>query len=540
MWQQNYDPLGNPDLSALLAALPVLVFLLALTVLRLKGLTAALLAVVVSVLVSALVFGMPVGTIVGAGLLGIANGVFPISFIVLMAVWLYKLAIRSGKFEVIRGSIATISEDQRIQVLLIAFCFGGFLEGAAGFGVPIAICAALLVELGFRPLKAAMLCLLANGAAGAYGAIGIPVLVGAQQGGVSLDAMSLMLMALVQVIALLSPAILVLMLDGWRGVRETWPVLLVVGAVFSGVQTAVLYLLGPELVDIIGPLAAMAALAGFMQVWRPRRIYREADTPPGPVQRYTLKEVLLAWSPFYILTGAILLWSLPAFKALFAAGGALASTVLHLPIGLLDGRVQELPPLVVNVHTLPAVWNVGWLNASGTAILVAAVLTVVLSPRLNLRMAGEELAQAGREMWKPLATVSLVMAVAYVTNYSGASSTIGLALAQTGGVFPLLSPVIGWMGVFITGSVVNSNTLFAHLQAVTAAQIGVPEALLVAANTAGGVMAKLVSPQSIAIAAAAVKLVGQESAIMRTTLGISLGLLAYVCLCTWGLSVLLG
>ena len=540
MWQQNYDPLGNPDLSALLAALPVLVFLLALTVLRLKGLTAALLAVVVSVLVSALVFGMPVGTIVGAGLLGIANGVFPISFIVLMAVWLYKLAIRSGKFEVIRGSIATISEDQRIQVLLIAFCFGGFLEGAAGFGVPIAICAALLVELGFRPLKAAMLCLLANGAAGAYGAIGIPVLVGAQQGGVSLDAMSLMLMALVQVIALLSPAILVLMLDGWRGVRETWPVLLVVGAVFSGVQTAVLYLLGPELVDIIGPLAAMAALAGFMQVWRPRRIYREADTPPGPVQRYTLKEVLLAWSPFYILTGAILLWSLPAFKALFAAGGALASTVLHLPIGLLDARVQELPPLVVNVHTLPAVWNVGWLNASGTAILVAAVLTVLLSPKLNLRMAGEELAQAGREMWKPLATVSLVMAVAYITNYSGASSTIGLALAQTGGVFPLLSPVIGWMGVFITGSVVNSNTLFAHLQAVTAAQIGVPEALLVAANTAGGVMAKLVSPQSIAIAAAAVKLVGQESAIMRTTLGISLGLLAYVCLCTWGLSVLLG
>jgi lactate permease len=540
MWQQNYDPLGNPNLSALLAALPVLVFLLALTVLRLKGLTAALLAVVVSALVSALVFGMPAGTIAGAGLLGIANGVFPISFIVLMAVWLYKLAIRSGKFEVIRGSIATISEDQRIQVLLIAFCFGGFLEGAAGFGVPIAICAALLVELGFRPLKAAMLCLLANGAAGAYGAIGIPVLVGAQQGGVTLDAMSLMLMALVQVIALLSPAILVLMLDGWRGVRETWPVLLVVGGVFSGVQTAVLYLLGPELVDIIGPLAAMAALAGFMQVWRPRRIYREADTPPGPVQRYTLKEVLLAWSPFYILTGAILLWSLPAFKALFAAGGALGRTVLHLPIRLLDGRVQELPPLVENVHTLPAVWNVGWLNASGTAILVAAVLTVVLSPRLNLRMAGEELAQAGREMWKPLATVSLVMAVAYITNYSGASSTIGLALAQTGGVFPLLSPVIGWMGVFITGSVVNSNTLFAHLQAVTAAQIGVPEALLVAANTAGGVMAKLVSPQSIAIAAAAVKLVGQESAIMRTTLGISLGLLAYVCLCTWGLSVLLG
>jgi len=540
MWHQNYDPLGNANLSALLAALPVLVFLLALTVLRLKGLTAALLAVLVSALVSSLVFGMPLDTLLGAALLGIANGVFPISFIVLMAVWLYKLAIRSGKFEVIRGSIATISEDQRIQVLLIAFCFGGFLEGAAGFGVPIAICAALLVELGFRPLKAAMLCLVANGAAGAYGAIGIPVLVGAQQGGVGLGEMSQMLIPLVQLCALLLPAVLVLLLDGWRGVRETWPVLLVVGAVFSGSQTLVLYLLGPELVDIIGPLAAMGSLAAFMQVWRPRRIYREAQAPPVSSQRWSLKQVLLAWSPFYSLTATILVWSLPAFKALFAADGALGATVLHLPVSLLDQRIQELPPLVAVAHTLPAVWTVGWLNASGTAILIAALLTVVLSPKLGLRAAGEELAQSGREMWKPLATVALVMAVAYITNYSGASSTIGLALAQAGGVFPALAPVIGWTGVFITGSVVNSNTLFAHLQAVTAAQIGVSPALLVAANTAGGVMAKLVSPQSIAIAAAAVKLVGQESAIMRTTLAVSLALLGYVCLCTLLLSWLVG
>lgn len=540
MWHQNYDPLGNANLSALLAALPVLVFLLALTVLRLKGLTAALLAVLVSALVSSLVFGMPLDTLLGAALLGIANGVFPISFIVLMAVWLYKLAIRSGKFEVIRGSIATISEDQRIQVLLIAFCFGGFLEGAAGFGVPIAICAALLVELGFRPLKAAMLCLVANGAAGAYGAIGIPVLVGAQQGGVGLGEMSQMLIPLVQLCALLLPAVLVLLLDGWRGVRETWPVLLVVGGVISGSQTLVLYLLGPELVDIIGPLAAMGSLAAFMQVWRPRRIYREAQAPPVSSQRWTLRQVLLAWSPFYILTATILIWSLPAFKALFAADGALGTTVLHLPVSLLDQRIQELPPLVAVAHTLPAVWTVGWLNASGTAILIAALLTVVLSPKLGLRAAGEELAQSGREMWKPLATVALVMAVAYITNYSGASSTIGLALAQAGGVFPALAPVIGWTGVFITGSVVNSNTLFAHLQAVTAAQIGVSPALLVAANTAGGVMAKLVSPQSIAIAAAAVKLVGQESAIMRTTLAVSLALLGYVCLCTLLLSWLVG
>ncbi|MGJ7521392.1 L-lactate permease [Variovorax sp. LT1P1] len=539
LWQQVYDPMGNANLSALLAALPVLFFLAALTVLKLKGLTAALLAVAVSAAVSLFVFSMPFGSIVGAALLGIANGLFPIGFIVLMAVWLYKLAIKSGKFEVIRGSIATVSEDQRIQVLLIAFCFGGFLEGAAGFGVPIAICAALLVELGFRPLKAAMLCLVANAASGAYGAIGIPVLVGAQQGGVDLAEMSLMLIATVQVCTVFVPAGLVWVLDGWRGVRETWPVLLFVGLVFSGVQTLTLYFLGPELTDILAPLVTMGGLAGFMQVWQPKRIYREANAQPSAARSWSLKEVLLAWSPFYILTGVILVWSLPGFKALFAAGGLLADTVMRLPIGLLHQRVQELPPLVESVHTLPAVWTVGLLNASGMAILIAALLTTLFSKKLSVAAATGELGQAVRDMWKPLATVSLVMAVAYVTNYSGASSTIGFALAQTGGLFPLLSPVIGWLGVFMTGSVVNSNTLFAHLQAVTAAQIGTSEALLVSANTAGGVMAKLVSPQSIAIAAAAVKLVGQESAIMRSTLRFSLGLLAYVCLGTLLLTVVL-
>ncbi|GGX21581.1 L-lactate permease [Pigmentiphaga litoralis] len=531
-WQQIYDPLGSPNLSALLAALPVVFFLLALTVFKLKGLTAALLAILVSAAVSFLVFGMPLDMIVGAAVLGIANGVFPIGFIVLMAVWLYKLAQRSGKFQVIRNSIATVSEDQRIQVLLIAFCFGGFLEGAAGFGVPIAICAALLVELGFRPLKAAMLCLLANAAAGAYGAIGVPVLVGAQQGGVSLAEMSLMLIAIVQVCTVFVPAGLVWVLDGWRGVRETWPVLLFVGVVFSGVQTLTLIFLGPELTDILAPLVTMAGLGAFMQFWRPKRIYREADAPPSAAGTESLKDVLLAWSPFYFLTGVIRVWSLPAFKALFAPGGRLAGSVMHLPIGLLDQRVQELPPLVAAVHTLPAVWHVGLLNASGMAILIAAVLTTVFSKKLGLAAAASELKLAAKDMWKPLATVSLVMAVAYITNFSGASSTIGFALAQAGAAFPLLSPVIGWLGVFMTGSVVNSNTLFAHLQAVTASQIGIDQALLVAANTAGGVMAKLVSPQSIAIAAAAVKLVGQESAIMRSTLTSSLGLLAYVCLCT--------
>ena len=539
MWQQAYDPLGNQYLSAFVAAVPILFFLVALTTLKWKGLTAALTTLAISVVCASLLFGMPLLQILSAAAFGIVSGLWPIGYIVLMAVWLYKLAVKSGKFEVIRGSIASISEDQRIQVILIAFCFGAFLEGAAGFGVPIAICAALLVELGFKPVKAAMLCLLANAASGAYGAIGIPVLVGAQQAGVPLADMSLMMIAIVQVSTLFVPTLLVLVLDGWRGVRETWPVLLLIGVLFSGIQALTLYVLGPELTDIIAPVVSMGALALFMQWWKPKRIYREEGAPPLSDRRWPLKEVIAAWSPFYILTGMILVWSLPAFKALFAVGGPLHATVLALPVPFLHGLVEELPPIVVAAHTLPAVWNVALISASGTAILFAALLTTLLSSRLSWAACAGQLKVTIHELWKPLITISVIMAVAYIANFSGSSSTIGLGLAQTGSVFPLIAPIIGWMGVFITGSVVNSNTLFAHLQSVTAAQIGTSPSLLVAASTSGGVMAKLISPQSIAIAAAAVGQVGRESDIMRTTLVYSLALLAYVCVATLLLSIVL-
>lgn len=540
MWQQIYDPLGNGFLSAALAALPILFFLVALTLLKLKGLNAALLTLALALLVAFFGFDMPLEKVLAAAAFGMLSGFWPIGAIVLMAVWLYKLAVTSGKFEVIRGSIAVVSEDQRIQVILIAFCFGAFLEGAAGFGVPIAICAALLVELGFRPVKAAMLCLLANAAAGAYGAIGIPVLVGAQQGGVDIADLSLMMIAIVQLSTLFVPTLLILVLDGWRGIRETWPVLLLIGLLFSGVQTATLLLLGPELTDIIAPLASMGALAAFMQVWRPRHIYREEGAPPISSKRWSLREVIAAWSPFYILTGAILLWSLPAFKALFAADGPIAFSTLQLPIPFLDAQVQELPPVAAAMHLLPAIWNVALVAAPATAILLAALLTTMLSSRLSFAAAGTQLKLAATELWRPLTMIALIMAVAYIANFSGGSSSIGLGLAESGRWFPLIAPVIGWFGVFITGSVVNSNTLFAHLQSVTATQIGTSPALLVAANTSGGVMAKLISPQSIAIAAAAVGEVGRESAIMRTTLSYSLALLAYVCAWSFLLSMLTG
>jgi lactate permease len=536
MWQQVYDPLGYPYLSALIAAFPILFFLFALTILKLKGLNAAIVTLIISILMSAVVFHMPIEKILGAAVFGILSGLWPIGYIVLMAVWLYKLAVKSGKFDVIRGSIATISDDQRIQVILIAFCFGAFLEGAAGFGVPIAICAALLVELGFKPIKAAMLCLLANAASGAYGAIGIPILVGAKVGGVDLADMSLMMIAIVQLSTLFVPLLLILVLDGFRGVRETWPILLLIGVLFSGLQTLTLYMLGPELTDIIAPLASMATLALFMQFWQPKRIYREDGAPPVSAQRWSLTEVIRAWSPFYILTGVIFVWSLPQFKQLFAGDGALAATVLKLPIPFLHLQIEELPPIVDAAHVLPAVWSVALVSASGTAILIAVIVTTLFSSNLSPSEAFRQLKTTVHELWSPLTMISLIMAVAYIANFSGASSSIGLGLAQTGQVFPLIAPVIGWFGVFITGSVVNSNTLFAHLQSVTATQIGTNQALLVAANTSGGVMAKLISPQSIAIAAAAVGQVGREADIMRTTLFYSFALLIYVSVWTFILS----
>ncbi len=536
MWQQLYDPLGNSFLSALVAAFPILFFLGALTVLKLKGLNAAIITLAISVVLVLLVTGMPLEKIIAAAVFGILSGLWPIGYIVLMAVWLYKLAVKSGKFDVIRASIATISDDQRIQVILIAFCFGAFLEGAAGFGVPIAICAALLVELGFKPIKAAMLCLLANAASGAYGAIGIPVLVGAQLGGVELADMSVMMILIIQLSTLFVPLLLILVLDGLRGVRETWPVLLVIGVLFSGLQAAILYALGPELTDIIPPLVSMGTLALFMQFWQPKTIYREEGAPPVSEQRWSLGEVISAWSPFYILTGIILLWSVPQFKSLFAADGPLAATVLKLPIPFLHLQVEELPPIVEAPHALPAVWNVALISAPGTAILISVILTTLLSPTLSPSQAFSQLKATISELWKPLIMISLIMAVAYIANFSGASTSIGLALAQTGRIFPLISPAIGWFGVFITGSVVNNNTLFAHLQAVTATQIGISQPLLVAANTCGGVMAKLISPQSIAIAAAAVGQVGREAEITRTTLFYSFALLVYVSVWTFILS----
>ncbi|GAA1757196.1 L-lactate permease [Rothia terrae] len=535
--QQVYDPLGNQALSALVAAVPIIIFLLGLTVLKLTGLKSAIISLVAAVAIGVLLFKLPFTASLGAIGLGFLGGLWPIGWIVLMAVWLYRVTVRAGNFDIIRSSVSSISADQRIQVLLIAFCFGGFLEGAAGFGIPIAICAALLVNLGFDAVKACVVALVANVAAGAYGAIGIPSIVAVQQGAVDKAEFAMMMVLSVQVISLFIPLLLVAILDGVRGIKETWWVALLIGFVVSAAQAIVLVALGPDLVDIIPPLLGLVVLALIMRKWQPKHIYREPNAPTlaeleSQTVRHTGSQIAKAWSPFLILSAMILLWSVPFIKGLFAAAdpktgkeaGLLGFTTLNFKIPGLHNVMEKVAPIAPQTTPMPATWSWSIIGASGTAILIAVLITIAIS-NISWGAAFEEFKGAIKQLWMPILMICLVMGVANVMNYAGMSSSLGLALATAGSIFPFFSPIIGWIGVFVTGSVVNNNTLFAGLQSVTAQQIGANPALLVASNTTGGVMAKIVSPQSIAIAAAAVEKGGQESQITSAAIKYSIALL---------------
>ena len=540
MWQQTYDPLNAPVLSALVAAVPIILFLLGLTVLKLSGLKSALLTLGTTLIIGCAIFGLPITAGAGSILSGFLSGAWPIGWIVLMAVWLYRIAVRAGNFDIVRASVSSISNDQRIQVLLIAFCFGGFIEGAAGFGIPIAISAALLVSLGFNPLKASMLALVANAASGAYGAIGIPVTTAAKVGGLDIAHLSAGMVPVLQIFVAFVPLLMVAIQDGMRGIREVGLVALMTGIIFSGGQAAILMLLGsPELVDIIPPLLSLVALALVMQKWQPKHIYREPTAPSleeAQAQqnvKHTGGEIVKAWSPFIFLSATILLWS-TALKPVFATTGPLGAATLAFPI---PGIHEAITTGAGKTVTAMFSWNT--LGASGTAILVAALVTVLTS-NISWGEAFEELGGTWNQLKMPILMICLVMSVANVMNYAGMTTSIALALAAAGPVFPLLSPIIGWIGVFVTGSVTNANVLFAGLQSTTAAQIAVDPTLLVAANTAGGVMGKIVSPQSIAIAAAAVNSAGEESKITSMSIKYSAILLGLVCVWSFALSLMMG
>lgn len=540
MWDQQYNPLGNEIVSGIIAFLPILLFLLSLTIFKLKGIYAAALTLGVTMIISVGIFDMPIGKAFAAILLGTGKALWPIGYIVIMAVWLYKISVQTGKFEIVRGSIANITEDQRLQLLLIGFCFNAFLEGAAGLGVPIAICAALLVTLGFNPIKAAGLCLIANASTGAFGTVGIPVITGAEVGGLETLELSRMTAYLLPLISFLVPFLLIFILDGVKGIKEIFPAIIVVSGVYSVLHLLTIAMIGPELANIIPSLVSMVALALFLRKWQPKTIYHEPGVElTGKLTNYTMKEILVAWSPFYILTGVIAVWSLPIFKQLFVDGGALDFTTVALKIPGLHDQIMRTPPIVTEANSIPAILNINFVSATGTAILLAIILTSVLFPALNIKQSVHLLGDTIKELWLPILTIVLVMAFANLSDFSGLSTSLGLALAKTGEFFPFVSPVLGWIGVFLTGSVVNNNALFGSLQVVTGTQIGISPSLLMAANTAGGSVAKLISPQSIAIAAAAVNQTGNESKIFQYTIRYSLGLLLLVCIMTLGLSFIL-
>ncbi|MFR0688459.1 lactate permease LctP family transporter [Enterobacterales bacterium AE_CKDN230030158-1A_HGKHYDSX7] len=546
-WQQLYTPLGSLGLSALAALVPIIFFFLALAVFRLKGHIAGAITLLLSLLIAVFVYHMPVDKALASAVYGFFYGLWPIAWIIVAAVFLYKLTVKSGQFEIIRSSVLSITTDQRLQVVLIGFSFGAFLEGAAGFGAPVAITAALLVGLGFNPLYAAGLCLIANTAPVAFGALGIPIIVAGQVSGVDAFKIGAMAGRQLPILSVIVPFWLVAMMDGWRGVRETWPALLVAGGTFAISQFFTSNYIGPELPDITSALLSMVCLTLFLRVWQPANL-RETEFSSinadgtatlgslgGGGQRqeseYSLGQIIKAWSPFLILTVLVTIWTMKPFKAMFLPGGPLESWVAVIAVPYLDQLVLKAAPIVANPTPMPAIYKFDLVSASGTAIFLSALISMLIL-RIDFKSGAATFRDTLRELKWPVLTIGMVLAFAFVTNYSGMSTTLALVLAGTGAAFPFFSPFLGWLGVFLTGSDTSSNALFGSLQATTAHQLGVSDTLLVAANTTGGVTGKMISPQSIAVACAATGMVGRESDLFRFTVKHSLIFAAFIGLIT--------
>ncbi|MFZ7756816.1 L-lactate permease [Bacillus thuringiensis] len=540
-WTQGYDPFGNIWISAAVALIPIIFFFLALAVFRMKGYVAGFITVVLTVLVALFAYKMPFKMAMAATGYGFLYGLWPIAWIIIMSVFLYKISVKTGQFDVIRASVLSITNDHRLLVILIGFSFGAFLEGAAGFGAPVAITAALLAGLGLNPLYAAGLCLIANTAPVAFGAMGIPITVAGQVTGIDPHKIGQMAGHQLPFLSLFVPFFIVFLMDGFKGIRQTWPALLVAGSSFAITQFITATFLGPELPDITSALVSLISLALFLKVWQPKEIYQSeqansevaATTTVASMPKLTFGKVVKAWSPFIVLTVMVVIWSQSFFKALFTPGGALASLVFKFEIPGLHNLVMKAEPIVNKPTPYEAILKFDVLSATGTAILIACIISMFIL-KMNVKDAVVTFKETLSELKMPILSIGFVLGFAFIANYSGLSSTLALALAGTGGLFPFFSPFLGWIGVFLTGSDTSANALFSNLQAITAQQVGVSEVLLVAANTTGGVTGKMISPQSIAIACAAVGLAGKESDLFRFTVKHSLffviivGIMTYV------------
>ena len=529
-WVQLYDPLDSAWLSTLLAALPIVV-LLGLLVIGQSAPRAAVVGLIVALLVSVIGFGMPASAAIASAAYGACFGLLPIGWIVLAAVFLFHLTVRAGQFEVVKHSVAAISPDRRMQALLIAFSFGTFIEGAAGFGTPVAISAALMIGLGFSPLYAAGLALIANTSPVAFGALGTPITTLAKISGLDEMALSQMAGRQLPFFSLIVPAWLVATMAGWRGVVGCWPAILVCGGSFAGIQFLTANFHGPTLVDVVGGLGSLLCLTVFLRFWQPKEIWRFPDEPaPDPALlkiHLTRRQIFHAWVPWALLSILVFLWGGPDFRKLLNGGDAAQPNALagvsklSWEMPALHNKVFRTAPVVALAsgsdradEPEKAVYDFNWLSTTGTGIFLAAVLSAIwlrIRPSEFVRQFGDTLSK----MRWALLTIACMLAIAFTTKYSGSDATLGLAFTRTGALYPFFAPLLGWLGVALTGSDTSSNALFGSLQRITAEQLGLNPVLIVASNSTGGVMGKMIDAQSIVVAAVATEQTGGEGKILR-------------------------
>ncbi len=532
-WPQSYNPLGSVLWSTLAAALPVVLLLGALASHRVRAHWAALLGLGSALAIAVAVSGMPVASAGAAAALGAAYGLFPIGWILVNVLFLYRLAVEHGAFDALRAHIAHITGDRRLQLVLVAFSLGAFFEGAAGFGTPVAITSALLVGLGFAPLESAVLSLLANTAPVAFGALGTPIIALGGVSGLDVHALSAMVARLLPPFSLLVPFWLVAAYSGWRGMLAVWPALLVAGGAFAVPQYLVATFHGPWLVDIIAALCSMGALGAFLRVWAPSDVVLKRgvvdghghsmeqehgateDAPPvsrhhtGPAPVPSAVDVRKAWLPWIVLAVFVFAWGVPAVK-----NGLNAISAPTIQVPGLHNLVERTPPVVAVAKPEAAIFTFNWLSATGTAILLAGIVSALLMGT-GRRGIGSAYADAMRRARIPLLTIAAMFGIGFVMRYAGLDAILGLAFARTGRAYPFFGTMLGWLGVALTGSDTSSNVLFGSLQVLTATQVGVSPLLMAAANSAGGVMGKMIDAQSIVVAGAATGYVGHEGLILR-------------------------
>jgi len=542
-WPQNYDPLGNVFLSTLVAALPIVVMLGAIAWLEIKIHLAALLGLGVALAVALFAFHMPVDAALATAGYGAAYGLFPIGWIILNLIFLYQLTVDKGLFAVLRGSLAHLAPDPRVQLVLIAFSFGAFFEGAAGFGTPVAVTAAILMQLGFKPLQAAGLSLIANTAPVAYGALGTPIIALAGVTGLDVHTLSAMVGRQLPFFSLLVPFWVVWAFAGWRGMMGVWPACLTAGVSFAVPQFLVSNFHGPWLVDIIAAIVSMLAVVVLLKFWKPSDGWKPESVPglefgvpspaasapeetTSPTQNTAL--VRRAWVPWILLSVLVFIWGVPQVKQQL---DAFSAPKFEMP-RLHNTTVRTFPVVAKPTSEKPtkpeeAVFKLNWLSATGTGILAAAILA-----GLYMGFSCSELLRVYRRtLWTvrfSLITIAGMLAVGYVTKYSGTDATLGLALAQTGSLYPFFGTLLGWLGVALTGSDTASNVLFGSLQKITAEQTGISPVLMCAANSSGGVMGKMVDAQSIVVASTATNWYGHEGSILRYVFFHSIALAALV------------